>query len=50
MTSTLTPAAKRYLAMILEGGRPALTYGPYVQLRDAGIIEGPQDSYSVVAQ
>lgn len=43
----LTPAAKRYLTLIQDGGHPELTYGPYSQLVSAGYITGPQDGYRV---
>lgn len=43
----LTPAARRDLAAIRQGQRPALRYGPYKQLTAAGLITGPQDAYTV---
>lgn len=42
----LSPAARKWLGKAVEG--PIFpTYGPYTQLRNAGLVTGPQDRASI---
>lgn len=44
----LTPAAKRDLKALQAGEVVDLRYGPFIQLLEAGYIEGTQDDYRLV--
>lgn len=47
-TPKLTPAARRDLDRMRRGEPVDLRYGPYRQLVDAGLVEGPQDAPRLV--
>lgn len=44
MTDNLTAAAKRDLEALRRGEAVSMRHGPYTQLLEAGLIEGPQDA------
>ncbi len=44
----LTKAAEKYLAAMRRGEKVDITYGPYSQLIEAGLITGDQQSPRLV--
>jgi hypothetical protein len=48
--TSFTPAARRDFAAMLRGETVSLRYGPYIQLLNAGLIEGPQDAPRLTAE